>query len=402
MPRNGRIARMSQGPLSGIRVVEVAGIGPAPLGCMILADLGAEVLRVDRSAGPGLSLVPYRKDTLARSRRSVAVNLKADGGAEVVRRLTDQADVFVEAFRPGVAERLGLGPDELLARNPRLVYARMTGWGQDGPLAPRAGHDVDYASIVGAISAIGEAGRKPVFPINLLADFGGGSMFLVSGVLAALVERATSGTGQVVDVAMVDGVATLTAMVHSHIASGIWQDQRGTNLLDGGAPFYDTYECADGEYVAVGALERQFFAELVRVLDVADRVPDQHDIARWPEMRTLFAGTFRTRTRDEWAALFDDVDACVAPVMRLTEAAEHPHVKARRTLVTVDGVTQPAPAPRFSRTPGAIQGQPRKPGEDTTETLVAWGFDKAEVDDLLAAGVVAQPDEPERGVYGSA
>jgi alpha-methylacyl-CoA racemase len=393
---------MSSGPLHGIRVVEVAGIGPAPLGCMILADLGAEVVRIDRSSGPGLSLVPYRKDTLARGRRSVAVDLKADGGGEVVRQLADKADVFVEAFRPGVAERLGIGPDELLARNPRLVYARMTGWGQDGPLAPRAGHDVDYASIVGAISAIGEAGRKPVFPINLLADFGGGSMFLVSGVLAALVERATSGKGQVVDVAMVDGVATLTAMVHSHIASGIWRDERGTNLLDGGAPFYDTYECADGEYVAVGALERQFFAELVRVLDVADRISDQHDVNRWPEMRELLAETFRTKTRDEWASLFDDVDACVAPVMRLTEASQHPHVAARGTLIETDGVTQPAPAPRFSRTPGSIQGPPRQPGEDTTETLLAWGFDETTVKELLAGGVVAQPDNPQRGVYGSA
>jgi alpha-methylacyl-CoA racemase len=359
-------------------------------------------VRIDRSAGPGLSLVPYRKDTLARGRRSVAVDLKADGGAEVVRQLADRADVFVEAFRPGVAERLGIGPDQLLARNPRLVYARMTGWGQEGPLAPRAGHDIDYASIVGAISAIGEPGRKPVFPINMLADFGGGSMFLVSGVLAALVERATSGKGQVVDVAMVDGVATLTAMVHSHLASGIWRDERGTNLLDGGAPFYDTYECADGEYVAVGALERQFFAELVRVLGVADRIPDQHDMQRWPEMRAVFAETFRTKTRDEWAALFDDVDACVAPVMKLTEASGHPHVAARQTLIEIDGVTQPAPAPRFSRTPGSIQGPSRQPGEDTTQTLLAWGFDETTVKELLANGVVAQPENPERGVYGSA
>jgi alpha-methylacyl-CoA racemase len=315
---------MGAGPLAGIRVVEVAGIGPAPLGCMILADLGAEVLRIDRPRGPGLSLVPYRKDTLARGRRSVAVDLKAEGGADVVRRLSDRADVFVEAFRPGVAERLGIGPDELLARNPKLVYARMTGWGQDGPLAARAGHDVDYASVVGAISAIGERDRKPVFPLNLLADFGGGSMFLVTGVLAALVERVSSGRGQVVDVAMVDGVATLTAMVHSHLAAGIWTDQRGRNLLDGGAPFYDTYECADGEYVAVGALERQFFAELVQVLGVADRVPDQHDMSRWPQMRQLFAATFKTRTRDEWAAEFADVDACVGAGMGETLGVVHP------------------------------------------------------------------------------
>ncbi|MBV9291839.1 MAG: CoA transferase, partial [Frankiales bacterium] len=367
-------------------------------------DLGAEVVRIDRPSGPGLSLVPYRKDTLARGRRSVAVDLKNPAGADVVRRLADEADVFVEAFRPGVAERLGIGPAELLGRNPRLVYARMTGWGQDGPLAQRAGHDIDYASIVGAISAVGEPGRKPVPPLNLVADFGGGSMLLVNGVLAALVERGTSGRGQVVDVAMVDGVATLTAMVHSHLAAGIWQDQRGSNLLDGGAPFYDTYECADGEWIAVGALERQFFAELVRVLDLADRIPPQHDIAQWPQLRKLLAETFATKSRDEWAALFADVDACVAPVMRLTEAKEHPHVRARETLVEIDGVTQPAPAPRFDRTPGAIAGAPRLPGEDTTSTLRDWGFSESEVTDLIEGGAVVQSDEsnaPERGVYGA-
>ncbi|HEU5033217.1 MAG TPA: CaiB/BaiF CoA-transferase family protein [Mycobacteriales bacterium] len=392
---------MSSGPLQGMRVVEVAGIGPAPLGCMVLSDLGAEVLRVDRPTGPGLSMVPFRQDTLARGRRSVAVDLKSAEGPEVVRRLADRADVLVEAFRPGVAERLGIGPDELRRRNPRLVYARMTGWGQDGPLAQRAGHDIDYASIVGAIGAIGEPGRKPVPPINLLADFGGGSMFLVAGVLAALIERASSGQGQVVDVAMVDGVATLTAMVHSHLAAGIWQDRRGVNLLDGGAPFYDTYECADGQYVAVGALERQFFAELIRVLDLQDQAPPQHDIHRWPEMRALFAQKFRTKTRDEWAALFDGVDACVAPVMGLTEAIDHPHVKHRQTLLDLDGVTQPAPAPRFDRTPGAIQRPPRQPGEDTADTLRDWGFDTADIARLLADEVIAQPTEPERGVYGA-
>ena len=399
---DGKIRVMPSGPLTGVRVVEIAGIGPAPLGCMVLADLGADVVRVDRPSGPGLSMVPYRQDTLTRSRRSVAVNLKSDDGVDVVRRLADRADVFVEAFRPGVAERLGIGPDELLRRNPALVYARMTGWGQDGPLAARAGHDIDYASVVGAIGAIGEPGRKPVPPVNLLADFGGGSMFLVTGVLAALVERATSGRGQVVDVAMVDGVATLTAMLHSQVSAGIWRDERGVNLFDGGAPFYDTYECADGEYVAVGALERQFFAELVRVLDIEDRVPAQHDRERWPEMRALFAETFRTRQRDEWAAAFADVDACVAPVMRLSEAVDHPHVKARGSLVEIDGLVQPGPAPRFDRTPGAVQAPPRQPGEDTSETLVDWGFDDDEVERLMAAGIIAQPDEPERGIYGSA
>jgi alpha-methylacyl-CoA racemase len=392
---------MASGPLTGVHVVEIAGIGPAPLGCMVLADLGATVLRIDRPSGPGLSLVPYRQDTLTRGRQSVAVDMKSDGGADVVRRLADQADVFVEAFRPGVAERLGIGPDDLMSRNPRLVYARMTGWGQDGPLAARAGHDIDYAAIVGALGAIGEPGRKPVPPLNLLADFGGGSMFLVTGVLAALVERATSGKGQVVDVAMVDGVAVLSAMVHSMVAAGTWRDERGVNLLDGGAPFYDTYECSDGEYVAVGAIERQFFAELVRVLGIADRVPGQHDRDRWPEMRALFADIFRSKTRDEWAALFDDVDACVAPVMGLTEAAAHPHVSARGSLVTIDGVTQPAPAPRFDRTPGAIQSGPRNPGEDTSVALREWGFADDEVARLFDAGVVAQPVEPERGVLGA-
>jgi len=397
---------MSSGPLAGIRVVEVAGIGPAPLGCMVLADLGAEVVRVDRASGPGLSLVPFRKDILTRNRRSVAVDLKAPGGADVVRRLADGADVFIEAFRPGVAERLGIGPDELLERNPRLVYARMTGWGQEGPLAQRAGHDIDYASIVGAIGAIGEPGRKPVPPLNLVADFGGGSMFLVTGVLAALVERASSGRGQVVDVAMVDGVSTLLSMLHSHRASGIWQDNRGANLLDGGAPFYDTYECADGNYVAVGALERQFFAELVRVLGetvpgFTDEVPGQHDVVRWPEMRALFERTFKAKTRDEWAVLFDDIDACVAPVLNAGEAPSHPHVAARETLVEIDGLVQPAPAPRFSRTPGAIERQPRMPGEDTRETLLDWGFDEDEVDKLFADAVLSQSEDPERGVYGA-
>jgi alpha-methylacyl-CoA racemase len=390
---------MAPGPLQGTRVDEIAGLGPAPLGCMMLADLGADVVRVDRPTGPGLSLVPYKLDTLTRGRRSVAVDLKADGGADVVRRLAEKADVFVEAFRPGVAERLGIGPDDLMTQNRGLVYARMTGWGQDGPLAARVGHDIDYASVIGAIGAVGERDRKPVPPSNWLADFGGGSTFLVIGVLAALVERMNSGRGQVVDVAMVDGVATLTAMAHSMLAAGMWQDKRGVNLFDGGAPFYDTYECADGNYVAVGALERQFFAELVRVLGVDS--PPQHDRTQWPEMRALFANKFKTKTRDEWAALFEDVDACVAPVMGLTEAVNHPHVKARQTLVDVDGVVQPAPAPRFDRTPGAVQRPPRLPGEDTAETLVDWGFDADEVTQLLDVGVVAQPENPEHGVFGA-
>jgi alpha-methylacyl-CoA racemase len=378
------------GPLEGVRVVEIAGIGPAPLACMILADLGAEVLRVDRPGGGGLSLLPSDRDVLGRGRRSVAVDLKSAAGVDVVRRLADTADVFVEAFRPGVAERLGIGPEELLGRNPALVYARMTGWGQDGPLAARAGHDLDYAAVAGAVGAIGPRGGKPVVPLNLVADFGGGSMFCVTGVLAALVERGRSGRGQVVDVAMVDGVSTLLAMAYSHRAAGLWRDERGTNLLDGGAPFYDTYACADGGFVAVGALEPQFFAELVRVLGVADRVPPQHDTSRWEEMRALFTDVFATRSRDEWAAAFADVDACVAPVLTLGEVPAHPHMAARRCVVDVDGVPQPAPAPRFSRTPGAIRGPAPATGADTAAALTAWGFPADEVAALLEAGAVVQ------------
>src|SRR3954465_3832986 len=310
------------GPLTGIRVVELAGIGPGPHACMLLSDLGAEVLRVDRPGGPVIRL--RGPDVLARGRRSVVVDLKNPAAAEVVLRLVAAADVLVEGNRPGGAERLGVGPDACLERNPRLVYARMTGWGQDGPWASHVGHDINYAGLTGALAAVGEPGRKPVPPLNLVADFGGGSLYCVVGILAALGERSVSGRGQVVDAAMVDGVSSLLAMFYAMKAGGGFSEQRGTNLLDGGAPFYDTYECADGEYVAVGALEPQFWAEMTQVLGVADRAPDQHDMQRWPEMRDLFATTFRTRPRDEWAALFDGVDACVAPVMRLAEAADHP------------------------------------------------------------------------------
>jgi alpha-methylacyl-CoA racemase len=378
---------VSTGPLAGTRVVELAGIGPAPYACMLLADLGADVLRVDRPGGGGLSLTSY--DVLGRGRRSVAVDLKAPAGAEVVLRLAERADVFVEGFRPGVAERLGVGPDTCAARNSRLVYARMTGWGQDGPLAARAGHDITYSAITGALHAVGERGRKPVPPLNLVADFGGGSMFLVTGILAALLERGRSGRGQVVDAAMVDGVTSLMSMFYGLRAAGVWTDERGANLLDGGAPFYDTYRCADGEYVAVGALEPQFFAALVATLGLHD-VPPQHDTARWPELRRRLADAFTTRTRDEWAAVFEGLDACVAPVLSLTEAASHPHVTARSSVVERDGVPQPAPAPRFSRTPSAPGGSPRASGADTCRALADWGFDEGEVARLLDEGAVVQ------------
>jgi alpha-methylacyl-CoA racemase len=379
------------GPLSGVRVIELAGIGPGPYACMLLADLGADVLRIDR---PGGSPVAVRHDLLSRGRRSVALDLKRPEAAGVVLRLVERADALVEGFRPGVAERLGLGPTECLARNPRLIYGRMTGWGQQGPLAERVGHDINYIALTGALAAIGEAGRKPVPPLNLVADFGGGALFLLLGLLAALVERATSGRGQVVDAAMVDGVTSLLTLFYGLRASGHWRDERGGNLLDGGAPFYDTYECADGGYVAVGALEPQFWGTLVATLGLTD-LPAQSDVARWPEMRARLAAVFATRSRDEWAAVFADVDACVTPVLTLGEAADHPHLAARETVVEPGGIAQPAPAPRFSRTPGALTSPPAAPGADTRATLRDWGFDPAEIQRLEDAEVAVQaPSRP--------
>jgi alpha-methylacyl-CoA racemase len=378
----------TKGPLSGIRVIELAGIGPAPFACMLLADMGAEVLRLERSTGT-LAAIMGRYDVLSRGRRSVAIDLKAPGAAALAHELIGQTDVLIEAFRPGVAERLGLGPDECLATNPRLVYARMTGWGQDGPLAARVGHDIDYAAIAGAIATIGEAGRKPVPPLNLIADFGGGAMYCVTGVLAALLERATSGQGQVIDVAMVDGVSSLLAMAHSQRAAGMMNDDRGSNLLDGGTPYYDTYRCSDGEYMAVGAIEPQFFAELARIVDIPD-LPAQNDIENWPKLRELLASKFASRTRAEWNDAFDGIDACVSPVWRLSEAALDPHVQARQSLLDIDGVIQPNVAPRFSRTPGEVGAAPKAAGSDTTEALRDWGIKDAAIEQFLADRVVTQ------------
>jgi alpha-methylacyl-CoA racemase len=377
------------GPLTGLRVVELAGLGPAPYACMLLAELGADVVRVDRPGAASL-LVRPEKDALNRSRPSVAVDLKSPAGRDVLLRLLDSADVLVEGLRPGVLERLGVGPDEALARNPRLVYARMTGWGQDGPLAQRAGHDINYLGLTGALHAIGTA-DKPVAPLNIGADFGGGSMFLLVGILAALFERQTSGRGQVVDAAMVDGASSLVTMIYGLLGAGLWQDRRQANLLDGGAPFYDTYACADGRHVAVGALEPQFYAAFVEGLGLADALPGgQYDVAHWAEHRRRFAEAFATRSRDEWAAAFEGTDACVTPVLALGEAPAHPHLAARRTFVEQDGASQPAPAPRFSRTPGAVRGAPRTPGADTRQVLSEWGFSTDDVARLLAAGAVTE------------
>lgn len=371
------------GPLEGVKVVELAGIGPAPFACMMLAELGAEVLRIDRPGG-GPSLGPPELDLLNRGRRSAALDLKQPAAVDVVRRLVAQADVLVEGFRPGVAERLGLGPEDCQAINPRLVYGRMTGWGQDGPLAQTAGHDIDYLALSGALHLIGRAGGPPQVPANLLGDFAGGSLYLVIGVLAALHESQRSGRGQVVDAAIVDGSAHLTTMLLGALAAGSWRQERGTNLLDTGAPFYDVYETADGKHVAVGALEPQFYAELIDKLGID--APDRNDPAQWPELRKVLTETFRQRTQAEWAELFDGSDACVTPV--LPPAAEHPHLVARGTFVDHHGVRQAAPAPRFDRTPTSLDRPPARPGEHTREALADWGI--TEIDTLLQSGAAVQ------------
>ncbi len=360
------------GPLTGVKVVELAGIGPGPHAAMILADLGADVVRVERPAG-GLK-VSGPNDYLQRGRRSVAADLKTPAGKETVLRLAERADVLLEGLRPGVTERLGVGPQDCWARNPALVYARMTGWGQFGPMAQRAGHDINYISLTGVLNAIGQAQGKPIAPINLVGDFGGGSMLLVIGILAALTERQNSGQGQVVDAAMVDGASLLAQMVWSMRAAGYWSDDRGVNLLDGGAPFYDTYICADGRYVAVGSIEPQFYALLLKGLELeSEELPAQLDRTGWPTLRARFSAVFATRGRDEWAKIFDGTDACVTPVLTFAEATENPHLRARDTIIEINGDPQAAPAPRFSRTPAGPPSAPSVPGSDTDAVLADWG-----------------------------
>ena len=373
------------GPLQGVRILELAGIGPGPFCAMLLADLGAEVLAVERPAAgqPGWPTL------FGRGRRRVAVDLKHPDGPGVVLDLVAGADALVEGFRPGVAERLGIGPEDCLARNPRLVYGRVTGWGQDGPLAGSAGHDIDYIALAGALHPVGEAGGPPVPPLNLLGDFGGGGMLLALGVVAALLEAGRSGTGQVVDAAMVDGAALLSTQLHELLAAGLWTDRRGANLLDGAAPFYTVYETADGRHLAVGALEPQFYAELLERVGLAgEELPPQLDRDGWPVLRARLAAQFRTRTRDEWCAILEGTDACVAPVLSLVEAPAHPHNQARATFVDVAGVTQPAPAPRFSRTPCATPTPAAAPG-DPAGILTAWGLPPERVADLRAGGAIA-------------
>ncbi len=377
------------GPLAGVRILEFEAIGPAPFCGMMLADMGADVLLVDRAADPGLGLALERRyDVMFRGRRSITLDLKRAAAVEAALLLADKADALIEGFRPGVMERLGLGPDEVLARNPRLVYGRMTGWGQQGPLAARAGHDIDYVALAGALHAIGRAGEAPVPPLNLVGDFGGGGMLLAFGMACALFEARASGKGQVVDAAMVDGAALLAAMYSGMQAAGRWSDERGTNVLDTGAPWYDSYETSDGRFVAIGAIEPKFYTELLQRLGLArDGLPDQNDRTGWPGLRARFAAAFRTRTRDEWCRIFEGSDACFAPVLTFAEAASHPHALARCAHVAVGDITQPAPAPRYSRTRSEVPRPPPERGGGGREALESWGFSAAEAERLAALGV---------------
>ncbi|GGW78769.1 CoA transferase [Streptomyces lucensis JCM 4490] len=373
------------GPLSGVRVLELAGIGPGPFAAMLLADLGADVVRVDRPGARGLAIDPAH-DVTNRNKRSVVVDLKDPDGPDRVLDLAERADILIEGYRPGVVERLGVGPADCHARNPRLVYGRMTGWGQDGPLAHRAGHDVSYIALTGTLGMIGRPGEPPAVPANLLGDYAGGSLYLVVGVLAALHHARATGTGQVVDAAIVDGTAHLSAMIHGMLAAGAWQDRRSANLLDGGCPYYGTYETADGAYMAVGALEERFYGEFLRLLGLDGLAPAHQDRTRWGELRERVAARFRSRTRDEWAALFADSDACVAPVLSLREAPHHPHLAARGTFADHGGIVQPVPAPRFSATPTAIRTGPARPGAGAETVARDWGIPERVNEDPVADG----------------
>jgi alpha-methylacyl-CoA racemase len=383
---------MAVGPLAGVKVLELAGIGPGPFCAMMLADMGADVLRIDRAQNAvGGDPASPPADVLNRGRRSVALDLKNPDGIETLLALVEQADALIEGFRPGVCERLGIGPDVCLERNPRLVFGRMTGWGQDGPYAQMAGHDINYIALAGALEPIGRSGERPLPPLNLVGDFGGGGMLLAFGVVCALLDAQRSGQGQVVDAAMVDGAAVLMTMFHAFRAMGIWNDERGTNLLDTGAYYYEVYETADEKYVSIGSLEPQFYQALIEALGLTDdpSLPRQHDRSAWPATKERFAEIFKAKTRDEWCELLEGTDACFAPVLSMAEAPEHPHNQARGTFVERNGVVQPAPAPRFSKTPADIQRPPAFPGQHTDEALADWGLQPDRIAKLREAGAIA-------------
>ncbi|KXV16698.1 carnitine dehydratase [Caballeronia megalochromosomata] len=380
----------ARGPLAGIRIVELGGVGPAPFCCMLLADLGADIVRIDRPPGyDGGAPVEHRFNLLHRGRRSAAFDLKKPEATDAVLKLVRSADALIEGFRPGVAEKLGLGPNACLAANPALVYGRMTGWGQDGPLAQTPGHDINYISLTGVLHSVGRAEGGPAIPLNLAGDFGGGSLYLALGVVSALLERQRSGKGQVIDAAMVDGSASLMTLFYGLRAGDYWRDERGVNRLDSGAPWYNVYETKDGRWLSLGSNEARFWRNTLALLELReDEMPAQHDRAQWPAVHAIFAARFRTRTRDEWCALAQGREVCIAPVLSMAEAPDHPHLRARETFVVNDGVVQPAPAPRFSRTPGAIQRPPPSLGGDTDAVLSDWGLTPEELSALREAGAI--------------
>ncbi|MDF2367115.1 CaiB/BaiF CoA-transferase family protein [Sneathiella sp.] len=379
------------GPLADVKIIEFGGVGPGPFCAMLLSDMGAEVLRVDRTSPSGLGVKKeVRFDTTRRGRRSVAIDMKSEGGREVVRELISQADGLIEGFRPGVMERLGFGPDECLTDNPKLVYGRMTGWGQDGPLANHVGHDINYLAISGALGMIGRQGQAPSIPLNLVADLGGGGMYLALGMLAALFEAKSSGKGQVVDAAILDGVASLLTTFYGYTSGGLWNEERERNLIDGGAPWYNVYETSDGKFVSVGAVEAKFYQQLLKAMGLENTdLPEQFDREKWPEMKKIFADVFSQKTRDEWDAAMAGYDACYAPVLTLKEASQHPQYTERQAFTEIDGATHPAPAPRFSRTVSEIQGPPHADGADTDAALTDWGFSGGKLAELRKSGAIA-------------
>lgn len=379
------------GPLKGVRIIELAGIGPGPFCCMLLADMGADVIRIDRLIRSDLGVpTPPRLDLLNRNKRSVAIDLKSQRGIQTVLKLIGESDILIEGFRPGVTEKLGLGPEDCWRINPRLVYGRMTGWGQEGPLSQAAGHDLNFIALAGALHAIGRKGQPPSVPLNLIGDFGSGALYLAMGVLAALIEARVSNKGQVVDATMIDGVASLMTMFYSFKQMNAWTNERGTNLLDSGAPFYDVYETKDGKYISVAAIEKRFYLEMLELTGLKDEpLPGQNDRTKWDELRVRFSEVFKTRTRDEWCQILEGSDACFAPVLDMDECTDHPHIKSRNMFVKIDGVLNPAPAPRFGRTVSEFRYLPPSPGEHSITVLSEWGFSEDEIHGLKADATIA-------------